>query len=209
MSLPSGHEPLRLADGSLVYPGGQIVGVGVDMSGSTAVGSAPTGFVEVPTHREAQKVVTTTRRKLSDLPEVPKTMNAVSVVLSYTLFGLDDEEIAIATNLTTEQVGRIRMSDPFSQMHDTVVRTIIDSETDVVRDLLAKNARHAASAMVEALQAGNRGDRMAAARDILDRSGHRPADIVEHRHKVDGGLVIEYVKRSDDKSAPTIDMGVL
>ena len=49
--------------------------------------------------------------------------------------------------------------------------------------------------MVEALDAGSRTDRMSAARDILDRSGHRPADVVEHRHRVDGGLVIEYVKR--------------
>jgi hypothetical protein len=136
-------------------------------------------------------------------------MNAVGAVLAYTLFGLDDEEIAIATGLTVDQVGRLKVSDPFTQMHDTVVRTIIDSETDVVRDLLAKNARNAAATMVEALQAGSRSDRMAAARDILDRAGHRPADIVEHRHRVDGGLVIEYVKRGVDSEVPTIDMGSL
>ena len=71
--------------------------------------------------------------------------------------------------------------------------------------MLAKNARNAAATMVEALQAGNRSDRMAAARDILDRSGHRPADIIEHRHRVDGGLVIEYIKRGADDT-PVIDM---
>jgi hypothetical protein len=47
---------------------------------------------------------------------------------------------------------------------------------------------------------------MSAARDILDRSGHRPADVVEHRHRMDGGLVIEVVRR-DAVSVPTIDMG--
>ena len=197
MPLPeAAGEPLKLADGSLVYPGGRIVGADTLPE--------PVRFVEIPTHREAQHVITATRRKLSDLPEVPKTMNAVSVVLSYTMFGLDDEEIAIATGLTTDQVGRLKVSEPFSQMHDAVVRNIMESETDVVRDLLAKNARSAAAAMVEALQAGNRSDRMAAARDILDRSGHRPADVVEHRHRVDGGLVIEYVKR--DAGGPVIDI---
>jgi hypothetical protein len=199
MALPtSANEPLRLADGSLVYPGGSIVGAGTE--------STPTGFVAIPTHTEAVKMITATRRKLADLPEVPRTMNAVGAVLAYTLFGLDDEEIAIATGLTVDQVGRLKVSDPFTQMHDTVVRTVIDSETDVVRDLLAKNARNAAATMVEALQAGSRSDRMAAARDILDRAGHRPADIVEHRHRVDGGLVIEYVKRGVDTEVPTIEM---
>lgn len=194
MALPSADEPLRLADGGLVYPGGRIVGPG-----------ASSTFVAIPTHTEAVRTITATRRKIADLPEVPKTMNAVGAVLAYTLFGLDDEEIAIATGLTVDQVGRLKVSDPFTQMHDTVVRTIIDSETDVVRDLLAKNARTAAATMVEALQAGSRSDRMAAARDILDRAGHRPADIVEHRHRVDGGLVIEYVKRNEAE-VPTIEM---
>ena len=190
-------EPLRLADGSLVYPGGRVVRPSSRDSGAD--------FVEIPTHREAQRIISATRRRLSELPEVPKTMNAVGVILCYTLYGLDDEEIAIATGLTSVQVGRIKVSDPYTQMHETIVRTVLDSETDVVRDLLSKNATRAASVMVEALDAGSRGDRMAAARDILDRSGHRPADVVEHRHRVDGGLVIEYVKRGI-ADVPTIEM---
>ncbi len=198
-SLPSPSEPLRLADGSLVYPGGRVATAG-DSSASP-----PVGFVEIPTHREAQRVIAGTRRKLADLPEVPKTMNAVGAILAYTLFGMDDEEIAIATKLTIEQIGRLKMGDAYSQMHEAIVRTIVYSETDVVRDMLAKNARNAAATMVEALQAGNRSDRMAAARDILDRSGHRPADIIEHRHRVDGGLVIEYIKRGSEE-VPVIDM---
>jgi hypothetical protein len=198
-SLPSPSEPLRLADGSLVYPGGRVATAG-DSSASP-----PVGFVEIPTHREAQRVIAGTRRKLADLPEVPKTMNAVGAILAYTLFGMDDEEIAIATKLTIEQIGRLKVGDAYSQMHEAIVRTIVDSETDVVRDMLAKNARNAAATMVEALQAGNRSDRMAAARDILDRSGHRPADIIEHRHRVDGGLVIEYIKRGSEE-VPMIDM---
>lgn len=194
-SLPSGDEPLRLADGTLVYPGGRVSHV-----------DTPAAFVEIPTHREAQKTIVSTRRKLADLPEVPKTMNAISVVLAYSLFGLDDEEIAIATKLTIDQVGRLKMSDAYGQMHEAIVRTIVDSETDVVRDMLAKNARNAAATMVDALNAGNRSDRMAAARDILDRSGHRPADIIEHRHRVDGGLVIEYIRRGTEDVPPVIDM---
>ena len=199
MTLPSSDEPLKLGDGRLVYPNGRI---------SNGDQPQPQRFIEVPTHREAQKLIVNTRRKVSDLPEVPKTMNAVGVILSYTLFGLDDEEIAIATRLPVLQIGKIKLSDAYTQMYDGIVRTVLDRETDVVRELLQKNATGAAMVMVEALESGNRGDRMAAAKDILDRSGHRPSDVVEHRHRMDGGLVIEIVKREPTSNAPIIDMEV-
>lgn len=188
MSLAGQGEPLRLADGRLVYPGGSRAGVERHTSVDTAV------------------TTTRIRRKVSDLPADPRQMNAISAVLGYVLFGLDDEEIGTATGIAPEQVERIRKSDPYKQLHDAVSRSVLDSEADVVRELLAKNARRAAATMVEGLDAGSRGDRMAAARDILDRSGHRPADVVEHRHRMDGGLVIEIVKR-DTVDVPTIDMG--
>ncbi len=189
------NQPLRLADGRVVYPEGEI---------STGPGPI-SGGVEVPSGPEAQRIVTAARRKLSELPEVPQTMNAVSVILSYTLFGLDDEEIAIATKLTTGQIGRIKQGDAYTQMHDAVVRSVLDSETNVVRELFVKKAKQAAEVVVRAMEEGTRADRMAAARDILDRSGHRPSDVVEHRHRMDGGLVIEIVRR-DGAVVPTIEM---
>lgn len=192
MSLAQGNEPLRLADGSVVYPGGRI-------AGDTPVDAEGIGGV-------VSKVRVS--RKISDLPDTPRVMNAIAVIMGYTLFGLDDESIAEAVKLKPDQVIRIKKSDPYTQMYDAVVRSVMDAETDVVREFISRNAKNAASVMVEALGAGNRADRMAAARDILDRSGHRPADVVEHRHSIDGGLVIEYVKRSDEK-VPTIDMEVL
>jgi hypothetical protein len=194
MPLPRRDTPLRLADGRLVMPNGDIES------------EAPKrDFVEVPTHAEAQRIVTATRRKISDLPEVPRTMNAVGIVLSYTLFGLDDEEISVATGLSVEQIGRLKVGDPYTQMHDAIVRSILDTETEVVRDLFTKNAKRAATTVIQALEEGSRSDRMAAAKDILDRSGHRPSDVVEHRHRMDGGLVIEIVRR-DATVVPTIDM---
>jgi hypothetical protein len=189
------NQPLRLADGRVVYPEGEI---------STGF-SPPEGHVEVPSGPEAQRIIIAARRKLSELPEVPQTMNAVSVILSYTLFGLDDEEIAIATKLTTTQISRIKQGDAYTQMHDAVVRSVLDSETNVVRELFVKKAKQAAEVVVRAMEEGTRADRMAAARDILDRSGHRPSDVVEHRHRMDGGLVIEIVRR-DGAVVPTIEM---
>lgn len=191
MSLASQHEPLRLADGRVVYPGGDIGDPSKDIAVDTNV---------------SQSVKPRIRRKADDLPAAPRQMNAIGAVFSYVMFGLDDDEVSAATGLSVEQVVQIRESDPYRLLHDAVVRTVLDAESDTVRDLLGRNARTAARTMVEALQSGSRADRMAAARDVLDRSGHRPADVVEHRHRMDGGLVIEVVKR-DSTAIPTIDMG--
>jgi|SRR5262252_5036169 len=194
--LPDANAPLRLHDGSIVYPGGKVAKLGVN----------PQQYVEIPNNREAQRIITSTRRKLSDLPEVPKTMNAVGVILSYSLFGLDDTEIAIATGLTERQVGQIKMHDAYQQMYDAVTRSVLDGETNTVRDIFQQHARSAAGVMVEALHNGARADRMAAARDMLDRAGHRPSDVVEHRHRMDGGLTIEIVRRDDANRLPTIEV---
>jgi hypothetical protein len=134
-------------------------------------------------------------------------MNAVAVVLAYSMYGLDHEEIATLCGMKPYQVERIRISEQYAHMHEAVERSVLDGEADAVREMLSQNARLAANVMVDSLNAGTRSDRMAAARDILDRSGHRPADVVEHRHRVDGGLVIEYVKRDESKDTPVIDMG--
>jgi hypothetical protein len=189
-NLPSQNEPLRLADGRVVYPGGDVVDT----------------HAQQRTEVEAQRILPArVRRKASDLPAPPQQMNTIATVLAYAMYGLDDDEITTITRLGTAIIARIRDSDPYKQMYDAIVRSALDQETDAVRDIITKNAKRAALTVVDSLDAGNRGDRMAAARDILDRSGLRPADVVEHRHRMDGGLVIEIVKR-DDAQVPTIDM---
>jgi hypothetical protein len=45
-----------------------------------------------------------------------------------------------------------------------------------------------------------------ASQDILDRAGHRPADIVEHRHKLEDALHIVIEHKDDGKSVPMIDI---
>ena len=46
----------------------------------------------------------------------------------------------------------------------------------------------------------------AAAKDILDRAGHRPADVVEHRHRLDNSLQIEIIRKDENTaSLPVID----
>lgn len=190
-------SPLKLADGRLVFPNGEIVDPN---------DTPQPQYVEVPTNREATQLVVSARRKLADLPDVPRTMNTVSIVLSYSLFGLSDNEIALATGLSELQIGTIKMNDAYTQMRDTVVGSIIASESDDVRQLFATSSRMAANSLLTVLRTSkSEANKISVARDILDRAGHRPADVVEHRHKLEGGLTIEIITR-DKNVIPTIDI---
>lgn len=193
MSLVDVEQGLRLADGSVVLPSGKVVKHNKQM-------------VEVPSNTDAQRIVTATRRRLSDLPSVPRTMNAVSVVLCYTLFGLGDDEIAIATGMTVEQVGRIKMLEAYGSMQQTITDQIAQSDGSSVRNLLANHARTAAAKLVNLVENGDDSIALAAAKDVLDRGGHRPADVVEHRHKMEGGLTIEVRRKDDTVQTPVVDV---
>jgi hypothetical protein len=44
-----------------------------------------------------------------------------------------------------------------------------------------------------------------ASQDILDRAGHRPADVIEHRHRMEDSLNIVITKRDETKQLPTLE----
>lgn len=161
-------------------------------------------MVQVPTNREAIELVTNTRYKLADFAETPRKLNALSVVATYSLCGMEDAEISLACGLGPGQLERIRAEPTYEKLRQAVIASILESETDSVRGIFVQHSRRAAQRIVEEVNADG-GIGIAAAKEILDRSGHRPADVVEHRHRMDGGLVIEIV-RKDDKNTPIIDM---
>ena len=196
--LPSHNEPLRLADGKLVYPDGKVVDPNKPQQKR---------FIQVPTNQEAQALIVATRRKISDLPDIPKVTNPVSVVISYTLFGLSDEEIALATNLTTNQITNIKLSAVYKSMHADIINSVLSAEADTVRDIFVQKSRRAALNIADGLDSDNPAERLLASKEVLDRAGFRPADIVEHRHRIDGGLTIEVIKK-DTNNSPIIDLSL-
>lgn len=163
------------------------------------------GYVEVPTAQEAVQEVTRVRKRLADLPDAPEKMNIIGVIASYYLFGLEDWEIAHACKITETQVANIKMTAPFTELIDAMRMNIVEGQQDDVRTMLAEGARTGASVMLQAMHSPNEQSRIVAAKDVMDRAGFRPADVVEHNHRVEGGLTIEYVSKSDE-SMPTIDI---
>lgn len=197
MSLATGNEPLKLADGRLVYPSGKITEP-----------DAPK-MVEIPTNQEAVKLVVAARKKVADLPDVPRSMNIISVVLTYSLFGLSDEEIALAINASEQKIGQIKMMPAYDTMHQAIVKQILEADRSDIQSLIQQSARKSMQVMQNALEnSRSETNKIIVAKDILDRSGFRPADVVEHRHSMQGGFSITVVKKDDTAAGrlPQIDL---
>lgn len=152
-------------------------------------------LVEVPTNTEAQVIVANTRKRLADLPDVPKRMNFVAAVLSYKLFGLSDFDIATALSCTEERVAQVLDTDVYKRLSDDVVRTILERDADDVRMMFKQGSRNAARKLMALSDSENETVALSATKDILDRAGHSPAQIIQHNHSMSGGLEIVVTKR--------------
>ena len=194
MPLPIGTEPLVLADGTKINPlDGKILKDDI--------------LVEVPNTREIQRDIVAARKRIADLPLPPEQMNTLSLVMAYSVFGLSDKDIGNVLSLSQDQIHNIKMNNAYNELQQNLVQSIIHSDTTEVRDLFVLNSKTSAQLFVDTVNDSEMGigTRLSAANNILDRAGHRPADIVEHRHKVEGGLRIEYVKK-EEQDIPTIDI---
>lgn len=191
-------EPLVLADGTRIDP----------TDGSVLKERKQrTAFTEVPAPSVAQALVLKSRKSVTDLPAPPAQLTGVALVAFYTLFGLGDQDISLAldSKISEEQVRRIRNLDAYKDFMSDAKANIIDSSTDLVRDVFQQNAVGAARTVVELASSDNDVLAFKASQDILDRAGHRPADIIEHRHKMEDALQIVYIERNPDEQAPFIE----
>ena len=196
MPLPIGTEPLVLADGTKINP----------LNGNVLIDDEDL-VVEVPNTTDIQREIVASRKRITDLPVPPEQMNTLSFILCYAMFGLGDDDIANIISLPVEQIRSIKMTKGYTDLQHSLIETITNSDIMSVRDMFVDHSRSAADVVINTMNNPEIGinTRMSAANNILDRAGHRPADIVEHRHKVEGGLRIEYIKK-EDQDIPTIDV---
>ena len=191
--LPQGTEPLILADGTVISP----------ENGNVIVEEH---VITVPNTVDIKREITASRMRVSDLPVPPDQMNTLSVIIGYSMMGVSDDDIANVIMIPLEQIKSIKLSDEYRLVQDGIVNNIMNSDSSSVRNMFVEGSRNAASLMVQVVNDSEMGinTRMSAAKDVLDRAGQRPVDVVEHRHKMEGGLTIEYVEKKDD--VPTIEM---
>ena len=195
MDLPDPNEPLVLADGTKINPkNGKVV------RESTARG----GFVEIPSAGEAQAIVARTRRSVADLPVVGNGMNALSLVLLYSIWGLNDQDISIQTSLSVDQVKNIKKLSEYKKLSDDILKNVLEYEANDIRTFFAQNASKAAQKIVNIADQEDGALGFKASQDILDRAGYRPADVHEHRVKMDA-LQIEVIEKKSNPDIPQID----
>lgn len=164
-------------------------------------------WLEVPNADTAQALIVKARKSVADLPAPPAQLTGVALVAFYTLFGLSDVDIAIACDgkVTVEQIKRIRELDPYKQWMEHAKTNIIESSADKVRDLFQSQAINAATKIVETAETADGVLAFKASQDILDRAGHRPADIVEHRHRMEDAFHVIITKKGEGTELPVID----
>lgn len=154
---------------------------------------------KIKTNQQLQEEDARIRHRLDELPLQDGKMNTISVVLSYYLFGLNTRDISIITKLPEEQIQNIIMLPAFTEMLNKVTQSIIENDTESVRDYIQKNTKKAAEKVMQIMETAPAKYALAAAQDILDRGGHRPIDVIEHRNKMDGELRIVHITKDEKK----------
>lgn len=145
------------------------------------------------------------KRTLADVNVDFQRMNVTMIVASYTMWGLDSFAISRLLDTTPEKVDAILATDLYTTIRSELIDALRYSDASAVHGFLSSKAINAAGVIASTLQSKSVDARMAAAKDILDRTGFRPVDRVEHTMRFEDEMRIRYV--TDDGHAPMIDLG--
>lgn len=194
-------EPFTLPDGTQILP--------QPNDNGQKIVSPEQQEVEQEIDDELEAIATEGRgefyqRTLADITVSQKRMNTIMVICGYTVWGLSDYAISQALNVSIEAIEAVKDSEQFAETMQQFVESIRYAETSSIHGYLSEKARHAAVTVATELRSRDGDRRLKAAQDILDRTGFRPADRVEHVHKFDDDLRIV---RVTEKEIPTIDVG--
>lgn len=192
MKLPNPNDPLVLADGTAIQP---------------TVQASFASAIEIPSATEAVKLVSSTRRKLVELPALPKQLNAYAAILVYTASGLSDGEIAIATGFTSAQVEHLRTQSAYRQLEGMVIEAAKNEAANDVKAILVNGEKQAARKVVTLVDSIDEKVALAAAKDLLDRGGHKAAEKLDINARMANTVMIELVDKRD--TSITIDMEAL
>lgn len=191
--LADASEPLILADGTKIDP-----------SNGKVIRERSSSFIEIPNASQAVAIVARTKRNVNELPLPPQKMNAVSLVLFYSMWGLAENDIAIVVGISRDQVNNIKKLPEYLVASQDIQQSILQHETNEVRDIFQKHARGAAQKIVDIASSADEDSVLGfkAAQDVLDRAGHRPADVVLHKHGLDDSLKIVYIQQQPSETIP-------
>jgi hypothetical protein len=141
------------------------------------------------------------------MPALPKQLNSFSALLVYTMSGLSDDEISVATGFTRDQIAWMRSQSAYNQLQAYMVEAVREQAQDDVKSILVAGTRRAANRVVDLVDSEDDKVALAAAKDLLDRDGHKAAEKLDIRATMMNTFRIEVVDKRD--AAPVIDMEAL
>lgn len=149
------------------------------------------------------------RRGLVDLPADTKAVTTTGVVWLYFILGINDAEIAEATGLKLSQVDMIKGLQLFTQLDHLVKDNLAALESDDVQKRIDRMSGKALDGLEDILEDDETkpATKARVLMNMLDRGGFSPKQVMEHRHSLEGGLVIRHIREvAQPKQMPTIDV---
>lgn len=143
-------------------------------------------------------------RYLNDLPGDTNGTRAIAVIAGLTLFGLSNREISIVCSTDVDKVGAIKQSERYEDFTTGIIDNVMRAQSDNVRAMFVNNAKGAAENLISGLKSKIPEVRYASSKEVLDRGGFRPVDVVEHRIRHENELKIVHI-RGDVERHVTID----
>lgn len=149
------------------------------------------------------------RRGLVDLPADSKAITTAGVVWLYFTLGINDAEIAEATGLKLSQVDMIKGLQLFQQLDVLLKENITALQADNVQKRIDAMSSKALDGLEDLLEDEETrpATKARVLMNMLDRGGFSPTHVMEHRHSMEGGLVIRHIREiAQPKTMPTIDV---
>ena len=149
------------------------------------------------------------RRNLIDLPADTKAVTTTGVVWFYFTLGINDAEIAEATGLKLSQVDMIKGLQLFGQLDALVKENLALLEADNVQKRIDRMSGKALDGLEDILEDEDTkpATKSRILMNMLDRGGFSPKQVMEHRHSLEGGLVIRHIREiAQPKQMPSIDI---
>ncbi len=147
---------------------------------------------------------------IAELPAEPRALTTVGVVWLYYTLGLSDYDIATATGLTVAQVESIKGLSMFDTVQNMLMQNVTKLGEEDIHQRIASLAPRSLDTIEDILDddEAEASTRLRAAESLLDRAGYAPKQMVEHKHKHEGGLIIKYVedKTIDAKAIPPVQI---
>jgi hypothetical protein len=149
------------------------------------------------------------RRGLVDLPADTKAVTTTGIVWLYFTLGINDAEIAEATGLKLSQVDMIKGLQLFTQIDQLIKDNLAALQSDSVQKRIDNMSGEVLTKLEDLIEDEETrpATRARVLMNMLDRGGFSPKQVMEHRHSLDGGLIIRHIREiAQPKQMPTIDV---